>query len=82
MIHRKQKLIDRAGGGTPDPQARVNGERILLKVGDVAGLLSCSTRLVWRLASEGRIPRVVLGLRCVRFRRRDVELLVEELASE
>ena len=59
-----------------------NGESLLLKVGQVADLLSCSRRLVWRLVSEGYLSRVPLGPRCVRFRRRDVEALVDELAEE
>ncbi len=54
---------------------------LLLTVGEVAELLNCSTRLVWRLASEGQLPRVRLGPRCVRFRRRDVEALIDGLTE-
>ena len=56
-------------------------EPLLLRAGEVARLLSCSTRLVWRLASEGLLPRVSLGPRCTRFRRADVEGLIDELAQ-
>ena len=34
------------------------GEK-LLTVDDVAGLLTCSTRHVWRLADSGQMPRPV-----------------------
>ena len=64
-----------------DDHGPANGKPLLLKVDQVAELLSCSRRLVWRLASEGQLPRVVLGPRCVRFRRSDVESLVDELAE-
>ena len=66
---------------TDDHTGPGNGEPLLLKVGQVAELLNCSTRLVWRLASEGTLARVVLSRRCVRFARRDVEQLVKELSE-
>jgi excisionase family DNA binding protein len=60
-----------------DAARPANGHALLLCVEEVAELLACSRRLVWRLASEGALPRVKLGPRCVRFRRADVEALVE-----
>lgn len=72
---------------TPAPAGSVrakdpaNGEPLLLRVGEAARLLDCSTRLIWRLASEGHLPRVRLGPRSVRFRRSDVEGLIDDLAE-
>ena len=65
----------------PTDQPGRNGESLLLRVGEVARLLDCSPRLVWRLASEGQLPRVVLGPRCVRFRRRDVDAMIDGLTE-
>jgi excisionase family DNA binding protein len=66
---------------TPQHASPAKGEPLLLRAGQVAELLNCSVRLVWRLASEGRLPRVHLGPRCVRFRRSDVESLVDDLVE-
>lgn len=62
-------------GCSPD-----SGPPLLLKVGQVAELLQCSPRLVWRLASEGKLHKVTLGPRCVRFSRIEVEEMVQDLA--
>ena len=46
----------------------------LLRVSEVAAMLGVHTRSVWRLASNGTIPRPVrLSLRLVRWRRADLE---------
>ena len=65
-----------------DAAGPTKAEPLLLKVGQVAELLNCSRRLVWRLASEGLLTRVKLAPRCVRFRLSDVEALIDELAEE
>ena len=66
---------------TANDHGPADGQPLLLRVGEVAALLSCSKRLIWRLVSEGHLSRVVLGPRCVRFRRSDVEAMVDELAE-
>lgn len=45
----------------------------LLKVGEVAGLLGCSGRQVYRLADGGKMPRPVKLGGSVRWRRREVQ---------
>ena len=62
--------------------ANATDDGSLLKVEEVAGLLHCSKRLVWRLVSEGRLDRVILGPRCVRFRRSDVQAMIDDLTRE
>ena len=64
-----------------DDASPANGDALLLRAPEVAGLLSCSVRLIWRLKSEGLLPAVRLAPRCVRFRRVDVETLIDELAE-
>ena len=81
MIPPKPNTTDKRDGVPRDDQNPTNAKSLLLKVGEVAALLNCSTRLVWRLASEGALPRVRLGPRAVRFRRRDMEALVDYLAE-
>lgn len=54
----------------------------LLNVDEVAALLGCSKRLVWRLVSENRLRRIKLGPRCVRFRRGDVEAMIQDLTEK
>ena len=65
--------------GRPD---QPNGDALLLRVGEVAALLGCSVRLVWRLRSEGLLPAVRLGPKSVRWRRETVVEYVESLREE
>ena len=45
----------------------------LLTIEQVAQLMACSTRTVWRYVSEGgRLQPIRLSPKCIRFRRRDV----------
>ena len=46
------------GGATADGGDRAPREpSLLIDVKDLAGLLKCSTRHVWRMADSGRMPR-------------------------
>lgn len=49
----------------------------LLSSNDVADILGMDARSVRRMALAGRLPRVALGHRTVRFRLRDVLDLIE-----
>lgn len=49
---------------------------------DVADALSVSTRYVRHLASTGRLPRIVLGHRTVRYREVDVLALSDPRYAE
>jgi excisionase family DNA binding protein len=51
---------------------------ILLDVGQVADMLACSARTVYRLADAGRMPRPVKIGRLVRWRQKELEDWVEE----
>jgi len=53
--------------GGPGPQPVVTAE--LLGVREVAGLLSCSKRHVYRLSDSGRMPRPIKLGQLVRWRR-------------
>ena len=47
---------------------------ILLDVSDVAALLSCSVRHVWRMADGGHLPRPIsIGLKLKRWPRKSIE---------
>ena len=59
-----------------------NGDALLLRVGEVAGLLGCSIRLVWQLKSEGVLPAVRLSPKSVRWRRETVIEYVDSLPEE
>lgn len=49
----------------------------LLTAEDVAALLACSRKQVYRMANEGRIPALVLGDRMVRFDPAEIEAWIE-----
>jgi excisionase family DNA binding protein len=50
----------------------------LLRAEDVAALLACSRKTVFRFASEGRLPCVRLAERMVRFDPVEIEAWIEE----
>lgn len=54
---------------------------LLWNVSKVARRLGVSTRTVWRLTSEGRLPQPVAIGRCKRWHRADVDRFVESLKS-
>lgn len=58
----------------PDPTTRPDR---LLKVADVGHVLGITPRTVKRLASDGRLPRVVIGARTTRYRLSDVVAFIE-----
>ena len=49
----------------------------LLRVDEVADILGVDPRTVKRLATDGELPRVVLGRRSTRYRLADVESFIE-----
>jgi len=54
----------------------------LLSAKDLAEILGCSQRSIWRLCSSGRLPSPVrLGPRLVRWRAKDVERWLGSLAD-
>lgn len=54
-----------------------------LSVRDVAELLGCTTRTIWRLAASGQFPRPVrLTPRLPRWRRADVDAHLAALAGK
>ena len=55
---------------------------VLLKVSQVAERLGVSTRTVWRLTSEGRLPQPVAIGRCKRWRRGDVDGFIAALKND
>jgi len=57
-------------------------DRLLLAVDDVARLLSCSRRNIYRLSDSGALPRPVKLGRLTRWRREDIERWVAALAGE
>ncbi len=51
----------------------------LLNVGEVAAILSISTREVWRRADSGDLPQPVrLGARTRRWLREEIEAVIEQ----
>jgi excisionase family DNA binding protein len=48
----------------------------LLDVREVAALVRVSPRTVWNYVAEGRLPKVTLGDKTIRFRPQDVEAFV------
>jgi len=52
----------------------------LLTVAQVAELLGVSSRLVWLLAEQGKLPPVRIR-RCTRWRRADVLRYIDQLAA-
>ena len=49
----------------------------LVRVDEVARLLAVSSRFVWQLRAADKLPSLKLG-RAVRFRRSDVQRLMQE----
>ncbi len=50
----------------------------LISVGEVAAMLSISTREVWRRSDSGELPRPVhLGTRTRRWIREEIEAIIE-----
>jgi len=50
----------------------------LLNVGEVSGMLSISTREVWRRADSGELPRPIrLGARTRRWLQEEIEAVIE-----
>ena len=54
----------------------------LLKAGDVARLLKCDTRTVWRWSAVGTIPPPIRIGGATRWRRVDLDALIESKADE
>lgn len=54
----------------------------LVRVDDVADLLGCSKRHVWKLVESRELPAVRLGPRCVRFNPDDVQKMVESRSGK
>lgn len=62
---------------TAAKEARME-RKILLSVGEVAAMLSISTREVWRRADSGELPRPIrLGARTRRWLREEIEAIIE-----
>lgn len=74
MIESKTAADGRNVAGDPAP-AQLAG---LLNVGDVAKLLRCSTRTIYRLADMGRMPRPVKLGALVRWSRAALERWIDE----
>jgi len=69
MIESRIATDGRNVGGEPAP-GQLAG---MLNVGDVAKMLRCSTRTVYRLADSGRMPRPVKLGALVRWPRDEIE---------
>jgi predicted DNA-binding transcriptional regulator AlpA len=67
------KLVDDWNAG-----AEADESDRLVNVETAADLLACSKRHVWVLANLGKLPRVRLSTRCVRFRMSDVQQIIQE----
>lgn len=63
-----------AGGGERTPETSA-----MLTVDDVAGLLACSSRHVYRLTDSGRMPRPVKLGALVRWSRASIESWISGL---
>ena len=59
-------------------RASAENDAALLDVRQVAALLTCSTRHVYRLTDAGRMPRPVNLGRLVRWRRAEIEAWIAE----
>jgi excisionase family DNA binding protein len=64
-------------GGKPAP-CECAAKPLLLTVGDVAELLGCSTRNVYRLADSGRMPRPLRIGGMVRWPRATIEAWIAD----
>ncbi len=82
--HRKQapKRSTTINGTTDNfaPRPRGGTVTVLLRVEQVALMLSVSKRTVWRLVSGGQLPQPVSIGRCKRWKQTDVEQFVEGLS--
>ena len=56
--------------------------KLLLRDRDVAAALSISVRYVWRLVTDGQLPRPVRLANCMRWRRSDIDDFVRRAADE
>jgi excisionase family DNA binding protein len=56
---------------------RALADRSLLTADEVALLMHVSTKTVWRLRSAGKLRGRKVGFKAVRFKREDVEKLIE-----
>jgi len=75
MMKRPHMLHPHRGEGqaeTDDAHGH-GGLPVMLTVDDVAGMLRCSSRSVYRLADAGRLPRPVKLGGLVRWRRETIE---------
>ena len=58
------------------------GNRDLLSAGQVADLLGCTKRTVWKLLSSGKFPKPVrLTPKLPRWRRADLDKYISSLAE-
>lgn len=53
----------------------------LMKPSDAAQRLGCSVRLVYTLASTGRLPSIRISTRTIRFRASDVDEYIDRCAT-
>lgn len=60
-------------------ESRTEKKADLLTVSEVAGMLGVSARSVWRLVSTGEVPRPVKVGTSTRWRRADIEAMIEIL---
>ena len=74
-----QDLVSATAGANTGGGERTPGESsLLIDVNDVAGLLKCSARQVWRMSDSGRMPRPhKIGALC-RWDRAAIERWVAE----
>jgi excisionase family DNA binding protein len=54
----------------------------LLTVRDLAERLQVTPTCVYRWLAEDRLPAVRFSRRCVRFREKDVEMVIQKLTNE
>jgi len=64
-----------------DATATTTDTDALLKAGDLARLLSCDERTVWRWASAGTIPPPIRIGGCTRWRRADLDAFLQGKAQ-
>ena len=59
-----------------------SGTKLLLRVSEAAAILGIGVGTLYHWVSEGRVPHVKLSLRCLRFRRSDLEQWILENAKD
>ena len=74
----KQETTSATDERTAGGDAATRDRAAMLSVGDVADMLGCSSRHVYRLSDSGRMPRPIKLGALVRWRRAELEKWIAE----